>query len=90
MPRPARCSRTRAALNPENFGAYRGADYRLDLGRARLPPGQYLLTIEATLGKNTVRREVRFSTRPDLAIGRGLDDAMRTPAETLVGLLNRQ
>jgi hypothetical protein len=41
----------------------RAADERVELPLARLAPGAYLLTFEATLGKNTTRRDVRFSVK---------------------------
>jgi VWFA-related protein len=41
-----------------------GAEVRLDLPLDRATPGQYLLTIEATrAGRETARRDVRFSVR---------------------------
>jgi hypothetical protein len=41
----------------------RAADYRLTLPIERLLTGPHLLTIEATLGKDVVRRDARFSVR---------------------------
>ena len=41
----------------------RTADVRHQIPIGRLPPGQYLLTVEATLGATIVRRDVRFSVR---------------------------
>jgi VWFA-related protein len=46
------------------FSAARGTDYRVEIPIAQLPPGLYLLTIEARLGEKAVaRREVRFVRR---------------------------
>ena len=50
-------------LSADRFGTERSADYRLDVPLSRLVAGQYLLTIEAAGGKNTVTRDVRFSMR---------------------------
>jgi hypothetical protein len=50
-------------LDTGSFSAARAMDYRYELPTARLAPGQYLLTVEVTLGKVTSRREVRFSVR---------------------------
>jgi hypothetical protein len=47
----------------DRFGAVRTADYQLDLRVADLTPGDYLLSIEATSGKKSQRRNVRFSVR---------------------------
>jgi hypothetical protein len=47
----------------DRFAATRGADYQLDLRVADLSPGDYLLSIEATSGKKSQRRNVRFSVR---------------------------
>jgi hypothetical protein len=47
----------------DRFGASRTADYQLDLRVADLTPGDYLLSIEATSGKKSQRRNVRFSIR---------------------------
>jgi VWFA-related protein len=48
-------------LNGSLFGAARAADYRLDLPLARLGAGEFLLTVEATDGKVSVSRDVRFT-----------------------------
>jgi VWFA-related protein len=45
------------------FMASRSADFRLDLPVARLEAGQHLLTIEATIGRTTLRRDARFTVR---------------------------
>jgi VWFA-related protein len=49
-------------LEPARFAA-RAADVRFDLPIPSLKPGPYLLTLEATLGKTTARRDVRFEIR---------------------------
>jgi VWFA-related protein len=51
-------------LAAAEFGEERSTELKLDVPLQRLPPGEYLLTIEATLGKNTARRDVRFTVRP--------------------------
>jgi VWFA-related protein len=53
---------SKQTLEPERFTA-RAADVRFDLPVASLKPGPYLLTLEATLGKTTARRDVRFEIR---------------------------
>jgi VWFA-related protein len=50
-------------LGVDSFAAARAADVTLPLPLIQLAPGEYLLTIEATLGKVTSRREVRFTVR---------------------------
>jgi VWFA-related protein len=51
-------------LAPGAFATARSADYRVEIPAAGLPPGPYLLTIEATLaGKAPARREIRFVMR---------------------------
>ena len=47
----------------EDFGSARSADDRFEVPLAQLTPGPHLLTVEATLGKTTVRRDVRFDVR---------------------------
>jgi len=49
-------------LEPSRFTA-RAADVNFELPIAALKPGPYLLTIEATLGRTTARRDVRFEIR---------------------------
>jgi hypothetical protein len=44
-------------------GPRRAADDRIGLSVDHLPPGDYLLTIDTTLGKTTARRDVRFSAK---------------------------
>jgi VWFA-related protein len=41
----------------------RSADFRLNLPVERLDPGEYLLTVEISLGSRVERRDVRFSVR---------------------------
>ena len=51
-------------LEPGRFtAATRGADVRVELPTATLPPGAYLLTFDAELGGTTARRELRFTVR---------------------------
>ena len=50
-------------LSADRFRSDRSADYRLDVPLSRLVAGQYLLTIEAAGGRNTVSRDVRFRVR---------------------------
>jgi VWFA-related protein len=45
------------------FGEGRSTELKLDVPLQRLPPGEYLLTLEATLGRSTARRDVRFTVR---------------------------
>jgi hypothetical protein len=47
-------------LDPGSFAARRAADHQIDIPMARLATGPYLLSVEATLGKMTVGRDVRF------------------------------
>lgn len=55
--------RTTGGVTPTPAGSLRVADYRLTLPVERLLPGPHLLTIEATIGKDVVRRDARFSVR---------------------------
>ncbi len=49
-------------VEPDEFSTERAADYQLALPLERLAPGEYLLTIDATLGTSgKARRDVRFS-----------------------------
>jgi hypothetical protein len=50
-------------LAPAIFPEKRSADYQIDLPLARLAPGEYLLTINATLGKHEAKRDVRFAVK---------------------------
>ncbi len=52
-----------ASFESAQFGSSRAADYRLALPVERLNSGEYLLTVEATQGKFTARRDVRFRVR---------------------------
>ena len=47
----------------DKFDAARAVDHRLNLPLADLSPGPHLLTIEATAGKASARRDVRFAVR---------------------------
>lgn len=52
-------------LEPPRFTAStRGADVKVELPTASLPPAAYLLTFDATLGDAAARRELRFTVRP--------------------------
>jgi len=50
-----------ADLTAEQFAGGRGADYRISLPLSQLAGGEYLFVIEATQGKYSARRGVRFS-----------------------------
>ena len=50
-----------ASLAPGQFAGGRGADYRISLPLAHLASGDYLFVIEATQGKYSARRGVRFT-----------------------------
>jgi VWFA-related protein len=50
-------------LGADRFSAARAADYRLDLPLTPLAPGPHLLTIQATAGKHTASRDVRFTVQ---------------------------
>jgi len=52
-----------ATLEATQFGVNLAADYRIALPIERLNAGEYLLTVEATEGKFTARREVRVRVR---------------------------
>jgi VWFA-related protein len=52
-----------AVLEPAAFNAERQADYKLDLPLARLTDGAYLLTLEASTGSTSTRRNLRFTVR---------------------------
>ena len=51
-----------ATLRPDGSAPH-SADYLLDLPLSTLAAGDYLLTVEATRGKHTVSRDVRFGVR---------------------------
>jgi VWFA-related protein len=55
-------------LEPSLFEDRRQADYRVELPLDRLEPGEHLLTVEATAGESTARREVRFTVRRPPAV----------------------
>ena len=49
---------------PDTFGTSdRMAEFRMDLPISELPVGDFLLTLEATTGRGSARRDVRFSMR---------------------------
>jgi len=50
-------------LERDRFSSGRASDVRVELPTSTLKPGPHLLTIEATLGKQTSRRQVRFVVR---------------------------
>jgi hypothetical protein len=50
-------------LDAARFTSRRAADHLVDLPLARLPPGPYLLRIEAALGPRRILREMRFTVR---------------------------
>jgi len=50
-------------LAPDRFDASRAAEHRVALPLSRLPAGPYLLTLEASLGSRSVRRDVRFTVQ---------------------------
>ncbi len=52
---------TPGTVTPVAAGGVRVADYRLTLPIGALAPGLHLLTIEAKIGKDTLRRESRFA-----------------------------
>jgi VWFA-related protein len=49
-----------AHLEPARFQSGRSADCQFELPLSRLAQGEYLLTVEASAAKTSVRREVRF------------------------------
>jgi hypothetical protein len=53
----------RVPLSTAQFSPDRAADFAFDLPLDRLEAGAHLLTVEATLGKRSVRRDLRFSIR---------------------------
>lgn len=53
----------REMLGSDRFAKDRAAEYRLELPLHRLGVGPFLLTIDATRGKETTRRAVRFDVR---------------------------
>jgi hypothetical protein len=59
--RNAIASNQEGELEVGQFGDDRAADYRIDVPIAHLPPGEYLLTIEAKRGARKVQRSARFT-----------------------------
>jgi hypothetical protein len=51
------------SLAPAQFANHRTANVRLPLAAGELPPGQYLLTFEASAGDLRAERLVRFEMR---------------------------
>jgi VWFA-related protein len=51
------------SLTADRFAATQAADYQFRLPLTTLKPGEHLLTFEATAGKMTARRDVRFHVR---------------------------
>ena len=47
-------------LAPDRFAAGNGAEYRVDIPVSTLAPGQFLLKIEATLGRDKDTQNLRF------------------------------
>lgn len=54
----------RSDLLPADRFNQQAADYQSRLPLATLKTGDYLLTVEATVGKTTARRDVRFRVKP--------------------------
>jgi hypothetical protein len=52
-----------ATLAPQEFGFDRSSDFHFALPFARLPAGEFLLSIDAAKGPATARREVRFTLK---------------------------
>jgi hypothetical protein len=50
-------------LDPEQFSTNRTAGSRLTLPVQNLPPGDYLLRVDATIGDRAAGRAVRFQVR---------------------------
>jgi hypothetical protein len=53
----------RDMLAPDRFGTSRAADYQIDLPVASLSRGPHLLTVRASQGSASARRQVRFTIR---------------------------
>jgi hypothetical protein len=53
----------RETLAPERFAQLRAADYHIALAISELTTGRHLLTVEASQGKRSERRQVRFTVR---------------------------
>lgn len=56
-------TRSTESLTPDRFANDRGADYGFELPLSRLQPGRYLLTVEASRGGRSARRDVPFEVR---------------------------
>lgn len=56
-------ARVSSTIGADQFGPSRAADYRASLPLGPVPPGSYLLTIEASTGGNPVRRDLRFDVK---------------------------
>ncbi len=56
-------TRTSASLTADQFATSRAADHGFELPLTRLLPGRHLLTVEATRGGRTVKRDVPFVVR---------------------------
>jgi hypothetical protein len=50
-------------MPPGTFSQNRQADYSYRLPLSTLKPGEYWLSIEAAIGKRSVKRDVRFTVR---------------------------
>jgi VWFA-related protein len=53
-------ARVSSSVAAADFGPSRAADYRARLPLGPVPPGAYLLTIEASAGGRPIRRDLRF------------------------------
>jgi VWFA-related protein len=62
---PARPQSVARAPRPDPFAnrAFRAAEVPYALPISRLPPGEYLLTFEVTMGTSVMRRDVRFEVK---------------------------
>jgi hypothetical protein len=47
----------------ESFGTDRSAEHQFRVPLNKLEKGEYLMAFEATAGKNTARRDVRFERK---------------------------
>ncbi|CAN5726122.1 hypothetical protein BH24ACI5_BH24ACI5_16230 [soil metagenome] len=56
-------SSAKSTLPPEEFDASRAIDHRFEVPVEDLAPGAYLLRFEASAGKETASRDVRFVVR---------------------------
>ena len=55
--------RQETRLVPTGYGASRAVDFSVELPLDTLPPGEYVLGVEARHGNETARRDTRFSVR---------------------------